>query len=711
MDPRRLLLAVAVVLAVALFFLFDLDRFLSLDALAESRDALAGLIEARPLVAAAGFLVVYVIVTGLSLPGAAVMTLAGGALFGLLWGTLLVSFASSIGATLAFLASRFLLRDWVQHRFGAQLGPINRGVEKDGAFYLFSLRLVPVFPFFVINLVMGVTTLRTLTFYLASQIGMLPGTLVYVFAGTRLAELESMGDVLSGDLILAFVLLAVFPWIARGLLRMIRSRRELARFDRPKHFDDNMVVIGGGSAGLIAALVAATVKAKVTLIERGRMGGDCLNTGCVPSKTLIASARVAKTLDDAPRFGFAPVATELDFPKVMQRVQDAIATIEPNDSPERYESLGVRVRLGEARIVDPWTVEVDGERITTRSIVIATGAAPLVPPIPGLTEVEPLTSDDVWSLEALPERLLVMGGGPIGCELAQAFARLGSDVTLVDMAPRILPREDADVAAEVTRALEEDGVRVRTGHEAVAFRGRSGAGVLEARVGDASVELEFDRVLVAVGRRPVTDGLGLDELGVRRNPDGTLEVNPWLQTSIPTIHGCGDVVGPFQFTHMASHQAWYAAVNALFGIVRRFRVNYSVVPWCTYTEPEVARVGLSEDEALEQGRAVEVSTFEFAHNDRAIAEDSRRGFVKVLTPEGGSDRILGVAIVGPQAGELLAEWTLAMTHGIGLKKLMGTIHVYPTLAEINKSAAGSWRKKHVPHGLLGWVERFHALRR
>ncbi|MEE4361021.1 MAG: FAD-dependent oxidoreductase [Pseudomonadales bacterium] len=717
MDPRRLLVLAVLIAAVAAFFFLDLGRFLSLESLAAQRDALAVELQARPLVVGLVYFLAYVLVTGLSLPGAAVMTLAGGALFGFGWGLLIVSFASSIGATLAFLVSRFLLRDWVQRRFGDQLRPINRGIERDGAFYLFSLRLVPIFPFFVINLVMGLTPIRTAVFYVASQLGMLAGTAVFVFAGTRLAEIDSLGDILSGDLLLAFALLALFPWVAKAVMNALAARRALAGFTRPKHFDDNLIVIGAGSAGLISALIAATVKARVTLIERDRMGGDCLNTGCVPSKTLITSARVAKTLSEAPQFGFAPVTTQVDFPRVMDRVRDAIATIEPNDSPERYESLGVRVKLGEARIVDPWTVEVNGERITARNIIVATGGAPALPDLPGIESVHALTSDDVWELETLPRRLLVLGAGPIGCELAQAFARLGSEVTMVQSASRVLPREDADASAVVAQSLADDGILVHNGHRAKSIHKEGDGGVLVTDGPDGHFEVPFDSLLVAVGRRAISEGLGLDALGVRRNPNGTLEVNEYLQTSVPTIYACGDVVGPYLFTHVASHQAWYAAVNALFGSFRRFRVNYSVIPWCTYTEPEVARVGLSEDEALARGVAVEVSRFRFAHNDRAIAEGEREEpgvegpFVKVLTPANGSDRILGVTIVGPHAGELLAEWTLAMTHGIGLKKIMGTIHVYPTLSEINKSAASAWRKKHAPEKLLEWVGRFHALRR
>ena len=711
MKLSRLLLLAALFGAIAAFFAFDLDRFVTFEYLNAQRDALTAQVEAAPVVSSVVFFAIYVAVTGLSLPGAAVMTLAGGAIFGLAWGLALVSFASSLGATFAFLASRFLLGEWVQSKFGDRLAAINRGIEKDGAFYLFSLRLVPAFPFFVINLVMGLTRLRTLVFYVASQIGMLPGTVVFVYAGTQIATVSSPGDIVSPGLIGAFVLLAAFPWIAKAVMGRIERNRALKGFTKPKSFDDNLIVIGAGSAGLIAALIAATVKAKVTLIERHKMGGDCLNTGCVPSKAIITSARVAKTLHEAPRFGFDPVIAKTRFSEVMKRVHGAIKTIEPHDSPERYRSLGVNVVLGEARIVDPWTVEVNGERRTARHIIIATGGAPAIPEIPGIEEVDALTSDSVWELEEMPERLVVLGTGPIGSELAQAFARLGSQVTMINSASRLLPREDTDAAAVVQASFDADGMKVLHEHRATSVRKDGDGGILVAKGPDGEVEIPFDRLLVAVGRKAITDSLGLDDLGVRKTAGGTLEVDDYLQTSIPTIYACGDVVGPYQFTHIASHMAWFASVNALFGTFRRFRVDYRVVPWCTYTEPEVARVGLSEDEAREQGIKFEASKFEFTGNDRAIAEDDTAGFVKVLTPPGGSDKILGVTIVGPHAGELLAEWTLAMTHGLGLKKIMGTIHVYPTLTEVNKSAASTWRKKHAPEGVLEWVGRFHALMR
>jgi dihydrolipoamide dehydrogenase len=474
-------------------------------------------------------------------------------------------------------------------------------------------------------------------------------------------------------------------------------------------YDTNLVVIGAGSAGLIAALIAATVRAKVTLIERGLMGGDCLNTGCVPSKTLIRSAKVAHYLRDADRYGLRDVRFEVDFAAVMQRVRDAIATIAPNDSIERYTSLGVDCVSGEARLLDSRTVEVNRRRISARNIVLATGAVPFIPPIPGLDALDVLTSDNVWGLRELPARLLVMGAGPIGCELAQCFARLGSRVTLIDMAERILPREDADAAMLLHDVLAAEGIEVLVGHRAERFEAGPPS-VLFASHGDSQVKIEFDRVLVAVGRRAHTASLGLDALGIRTQRDGSVAVDRYLRTSVRSIYACGDVAGPYQFTHMASHQAWYAAVNALFGTFRKFEVNYAVVPWTTYTDPEVARVGMSEGEAAASGVAVEVTHYPLAHVDRAIADGETRGFIKVLTKP-GSDKVLGATIVAPQAGELIAEYILAMTHGLGLKQLMDTIHVYPTSTEINKFAASAWRRKHVPNRLLAIAARYHALRR
>lgn len=710
MSSRQIVLLAIVALAIGAFFLLDLPAYLSFEYFQSQREGIVGAFEAHPFQVAAIFLGAYVMVTGLSLPFAAVMTVLAGAIFGLWVAVLIVSFASTIGATIAFLISRTLLRDWVQRRFGAQLKLINAGIERDGSFYLFSIRMVPLFPFIIVNLVMALTPMRTGSFYLSSQLGMLAGTVVYVFAGTQVAQLQSAADLVSPGLLGAFAALGLFPLLARRFVSAFAGRKHLAGFRKPHHFDNNVIVIGGGSAGLIASLIAATVKAKVTLIERHKMGGDCLHTGCVPSKTLLRSARVANTVLEASRYGINAGVPHVDFPAVMERVREVIRRIEPVDSVERYTSLGVDCIHGDARVVDPWTVEVGGRRITARAIILAAGAAPFVPPIPGIDEVDYLTSDTVWDLDALPGRLLVMGAGPIGCELAQAFRRLGSEVTLVDMMDRILPREDPEISDLVRQRFAQEGIRVHTAHRATAFHRREDTCVLEVEHAGEVSEIAFDRVLVAVGRKASLDGLELDDLHVDLTPAGTVAVDDYMRSSVPTIYACGDVTGPYQFTHMASHQAWYAAVNALFGRFWRFRVNYSVVPWVTFTDPEVARVGLSETEAADEGVAFEVTRFELRESDRALADGQETGFVKVLTPR-GSDRILGATIVGTHAGEMLPEFILAMTHGLGLKKITGAIHVYPTLSEANKAAANAWRRAHAPEGLLSFVGRFHAMMR
>jgi dihydrolipoamide dehydrogenase len=652
----------------------------------------------------------YVVVTGASLPGAAVLTLAGGAIFGLVTGVILISFASTIGASIAFLVSRYLFRDSVQSRFGSSLKSINEGIDKDGPFYLFALRLVPAFPFFVINLVMGLTRLRLWTFFWVSQLGMFAGTVVYVNAGTQLAQIESASGIFNTGIVLSFLLLAMLPFIGRKIVAVIASGKALQGFDKPAQFDTNLVVIGGGSAGLVTAYIAAAVKAKVTLIEKNKMGGDCLNYGCVPSKALLRSAKLLSHIARSSEFGIHSASAEFDFAAVMERVQQVIRDIEPHDSIERYSGLGVDVVQGEARVTSPWTVEVNGNTIRTRNIVVATGGRPFVPPIEGLDQIDFYTSNNLWEMREKPEKMVVLGGGPIGCELTQAFARLGVQVTQIEMLPRLLLREDAEISSMVQEKFAAEGVQVLTGHAARRFYQRDGRNYVVTEAESGSVEVEFDALIVAVGRAARSGGFGLEELGVRLRPNRSIEVNEFLQTSIPTIYACGDVTGPYQFTHVAAHQAWYTSVNSLFGILRRFKVDYSVIPWATFTEPEIARVGLNESDAKEQGIPCEVTRYGIDDLDRAIADGEAHGFVKVLTVP-GKDRILGVTIVGEHAGDLIAEYVLAMRHGLGLNKVLGTIHIYPTLAEANKYAAGEWKRAHLPERLLAWVGKFHRWRR
>ncbi|MEL6542063.1 MAG: FAD-dependent oxidoreductase, partial [Pseudomonadota bacterium] len=661
---KKLFILAAIVALIAAYFIFDLGAYLTLDGIKRVSSDVSGFYEENPALVLGGFFLIYVAVTAASLPGAAIMTLAAGALFGLVTGTILVSFASTLGATLAFLASRYVLRDTMESRFGDRLKRINEGLERDGAFYLFTLRMIPAVPFFVINLVFGLTRIKTWTFAWVSQIGMFLGTIVYVNAGTQLAQIDSLSGIASPAVIGSFVLLGIAPWIAKGIIGWIKARRVYAGFAKPKNFDRNLIVIGAGSAGLVSSLIGSTVKAKVTLVEAGDMGGDCLNTGCVPSKTLIKSAKVAEAMRHADKYGLTSHEPEVPFKQTITRVMDIIKTIEPHDSVERYTGLGVDVIKGYAKIIDPWTVEIalnEGgtKRLTTRSIVIATGAEPVVPPIEGIEDSGYLTSETMWDglgqFDKAPERVAVLGGGPIGCEISQALSRLGSNVTQVEMHHCVLGREDPEVSELAQQSLEGAGVKVLTSHRAVRIEN----GTLIAQGEDGEKSVPFDALIVAVGRKARLTGFGLEDLGVET--EKTVVTDEYLATKFPNIYAAGDVAGPYQFTHTASHQAWYASVNALFGQFRRFKADYRVIPAVTFLDPEVARVGINETEAKEQGIEVEVTRYDLDDLDRAITESETSGFVKVLTPP-GKDTILGVTIVGSHAGELLAEYVLAMKY-------------------------------------------------
>ncbi|MFT5709631.1 MAG: pyruvate/2-oxoglutarate dehydrogenase complex dihydrolipoamide dehydrogenase (E3) component [Halioglobus sp.] len=710
MRKKQLSIVMVVIAAMLAWFYFDLGSYLQLESIQENIDDLRNWYSQNPVLTGLIYFAFYVIATALSVPGAVFLTLAGGALFGFWYGLLLVSFASSLGATLAFLVSRTLLRDWVQEKFSAYLGALNSGFEREGAFYLFSMRLVPIIPFVAVNLIMGLLPIPTRRYYWVSQLGMFPATVIFVNAGTRLGELEGLSGIVSPSVWSSFLLLAIFPFLAKKILANLRARRRLAAFKKPKQFDTNMVVIGGGSAGLVTALIAATVKAKVTLVERHKMGGDCLNTGCVPSKAIIRSGRIAQYMRRADEFGLGEVPVSVDFKQVMERVQSVIKTIEPHDSVERFTGLGVDCVSGNATIISPWEVEVDGQRITTRNIVIASGARARVLTIPGLEKLDYLTSDTLWDIREAPKHLLVLGAGPIGCELAQAFSRLGTRVSLVSHGPRIMPREDEEVAALAQEAFQREGISVFCNYEAKHFALDETGQSCTFDTPDGERKLCFDRVLLSVGRTANTEGLGLENLGILTKANGTIEVDSYLRTRVPNVFACGDIVGPYMFTHMAAHQAWFAAVNALFGRFRKFKVDYSVVPWATFIDPEVARVGLNESDAMAKGIPYEVTRFDIDDLDRAIADGEAHGFIKVLTVP-GKDRILGATIVAYHAGELITEYVTAMKHGIGLNKILATIHIYPTLSESNKFLAGEWRKARKPEKLLGWAEKYHAWNR
>ena len=715
MRGSRLLLVLVMGCLIGAFFAFDLGHYLSLPQLQARQAELAALVDRHFVSAALLFVAVYVVSTALSLPGASLLTLAGSAVFGVVWGLLLVSFASSIGATLAFLSARFLLRDWVERRFGDKLASLQAGMKKEGALYLLSLRLIPIFPFFLVNLLMGLTPIRVSTYYWVSQLGMLPGTFVYVLAGSELANLTSTGNILSPGLMVALTLLGLMPMLLKGLQRRLALHRLHAPYRKPTRYDYNLLVIGAGAGGLVTSYIAAAVKAKVALIEKHKMGGDCLNSGCVPSKALIRSARFAAEQRRASELGFGPSQTCADFAAVMERVARVIKEVEPHDSIERYQGLGVECIEGEARLVSPWEVEVNGQRLASRHIVLATGARPLVPTLPGLEQVPWLTSDTLWQLRTAPRQLLVLGGGPIGCELAQSFALLGVPVTLVELSDQLLPREEREVAELLAEQLARDGVRVLTGWRAErADYLPAAAGDLPIRLqlrrGDETQTVEGDQLLLALGRVANVSGFGLEALGVELAPRGTVAVDGFLATNYPSILAVGDVAGPYQLTHAAAHQGWYAAINALFSPFKRFRADYRVMPAAIYTTPEIARVGLNQKEARAQGIPFELTRFELAELDRAIADGERQGFIEVLTVP-GKDQILGATLVGTHAGERIAEFVLAMRHRLGLGKILATIHAYPTLMEGNKYLAGEWRRARQPATLLALLTRYHRWRR
>lgn len=709
-NLKYLLLTVVLIVFIAVYF-SGAESYLSLDILRQHQEKLVQEFNSSPVFVITVFATIYILTTAFSIPGAAVLTLAAGAIFGLFTGTVIVSFSSTIGATLAFLGSRFIFGQFVRRKFSKRLNIINHGLEKEGSFYLLSLRLIPVFPFFLVNLLMGLTSFKTQKFFIVSLVGMLPGTFVYVNAGTQLAKIDSMNEILSPEVLFAFFLLGVLPMIAKFIVSYLRSHRHLKKYKKPKSFDYNLIVIGAGSAGLVSAYIASALKAKVALIEKHKMGGDCLNTGCVPSKALIRSSKIYNYFKRAKEFGLETTSPQIQFENVMERVQNIIRKIEPHDSIDRYESLGVECLQGDAQILSPYEVQVNGKTLTTKTIVVATGARPLVPPIPGLDSVKPLTSDNIWGLRQLPEKLVVLGGGPIGCELAQSFARLGSKVTIVEMSKRLLSREDEEASSIVQECFLADGIDIKTSHKALRIEKSPSGKTLICENNGTEIRVEFDHILVALGRKANVSGFGLESLDVEISKKGTLLSDEYLRTTnYPNIYVCGDVVGPYQFTHTASHQAWYASVNALFSPIKKFKVDYTVIPWCTFTDPEVARVGLNESEAKQKSIEFDVTRFKIDDLDRAIVDSEAKGFVKVLTKK-NSDKIVGVTIVGPHAGDIIAEYVLAMKHGLGLSKILNTIHIYPTLSEANKSTAGVWRQKTAPQRILKILKYIHTWRR
>jgi pyruvate/2-oxoglutarate dehydrogenase complex dihydrolipoamide dehydrogenase (E3) component/uncharacterized membrane protein YdjX (TVP38/TMEM64 family) len=686
---------------------FDLTSYLTFDELKQRQSELQSLVSDNSFAAAAIFFLVYVLATSVSFPGALILTLAGGALFGLVQGTLLISFASTIGALFAFLVARYFLHDFVQNKFSDRLTLINQKVEKEGAFYLLFLRLVPAFPFFLVNLVMALTPIRAWTYYWVSQLGMLPATLIYVNAGTQIAKISSPSDIASPSMIFAFILLGILPFITKGIISTLKNNRAYNEFNKPTSFEYNTIVLGGGSAGLVAGYTTSTLQGKVALVERHQMGGDCLNTGCVPSKSILRSAKFVADIKNFASYGLSNANYELEFNNVMARVHDKISIIEPKDSVARYTELGVHCEQGDAVVLSPWEVNVNDKILTAKNIIIATGATPALPNITDLDQVPYFTTDTIWSLTELPKKLLIIGAGPIGCELGQAFARLGSKVTIAYNQPTILPNEDEAAAKLVEASLLKDNVLLLTNFNSDKFINDFDNYSLVGSQDAVFTTISFTHLLIATGRKANIGGLEI--LNLDLDEKGRIATNDTLQTKYPNIYACGDVTSSMQYTHTASHQAWYAAFNALFHPLKKFKCTLDNIPRAVFTDPEITSLGITEKQAIEQGIAHQVTTFPMDDIDRAITDNATIGFIKVITPA-NSDKILGVCIVGEHASELIAEFVLAKTNGLGLNKILKTVHIYPTRSEINRMVAGKWRRSKLTKRTLDLLKKFQSWR-
>ena len=687
---KRIIIFLAIIASIIFAVsYFDIGSYLSFSELKARQAEFQTSVEQNPVTSAAIYFIIYILATAASIPGAVILTLAGGALFGLFKGTLLVSFASTIGALIAYLAARYFMRDFVQNKFSDRLTVINNKIQQEGASYLLFLRLVPIFPFFLINLVMGLTPIRTWTYYWVSQLGMFPATLVYVNAGTQIAKISSPADIASLPLLFALALLGLLPFISKGIMSVIKSQQVYKRFTKPKSFQYNSIVLGGGSAGLVAAYTSSTLKGKVALVEREKMGGDCLNTGCVPSKAILRSAKYISDIKHHADFGLTHASCDYQFADIIQRVKYKIATIEPKDSVERYTELGVECHQGNANVLSPWEVEVNGKILTGKNIIIATGATPFIPKVKNLEQIPYYTTDTIWSLTELPEKLLVIGAGPIGCELGQAFARLGSEVTIIQRDERILPNEDEAASKLVEESLIKDNINLLTNFNSDEFTSTENKLSLVGKQEGKDVQIDFTHLLIATGRKANTDGL--EAINLEVNQQNRLVTNAHLQTKYPNIYACGDVTSSMQYTHTASHQAWYAAFNALFNPLKKFKCTLDNIPRAVFTDPEITSLGITEQHAINNGIEHQVTTFPMDDIDRAITDNATTGFIKVITA-GKSDKILGVCIVGEHASELIAEFVLAKTNKLGLNSILKTVHIYPTKSEINRMVAGKWRR-------------------
>lgn len=710
-SHQKYLILFLLILILILYYLFFPKEYLSLAFVKENINSIKNYVNYNYTTSALSYLIIYSLSSALAIPSALILTLSSGILFGLVPGILLTSLGSTLGAVLAFLISRYLFLDLFKSKFRNQYEQMDKEIKKNGNLHLLTLRLVPIFPFWLVNLLMGLSEISLWRYLFISFAGMIPATIVYVYAGLSLSSISELRDVISPSIFFSLLLLSILPYVLRAVVNYYLKKKLYRHYKKPRAFDYNLIIIGGGSAGLVTTFIARILKAKVAIIEKEKMGGDCLNTGCVPSKSLIKIAKIISYGKTPSSWGLKNINIDFSFEDIMNKIHSIIKEIEPHDSIVRYTQLGAECFLGQAQILSPWEVQIGEKIISAKYLVIATGARPIIPQIPGIESISPLTSENIWQLKKQPARLGILGGGVIAAELAQAFSRLGSSVFIIEESSRILSREDEDASGLIHEIFIKEGIKIYTSHTLKKCEKSGDEKILlcidrEGR----EISLVCDQLFIAIGRKATTSGFGLEKIKLDLNDNGSIKVNEYMQTSLPNIFACGDVAGPFNLTHAASHQAWHTTVNALLGFIKMFKINYSVLPVCTYTDPEIATVGYSKAELIKKSIPFEETIFPMKDLDRAIIEGETCGFVKVFTPP-NSDKILGVVIISAEASTMILEFTLAMKHNLGLNKILNTIHAYPGMGEANKYLAGRWKQRKSRLNLLKALERFHTFSR
>ncbi len=738
MKKFALIIGIVIVMSLGFMLLPVKDWFL----------AARGWIDGLGIWGPAAVAAAYAVLTVAMIPGSA-LTIGSGLIFGFWKGFAVVTVGANLGALGAFLLARTLFRERAEALARGQktFRAVDSAIAREGFRIVLLLRLSPVFPFTVLNVLLGVTGISAASYVLANLIGMLPGTLMFVYLGTlgeAAAGTQSLGQTVLRIVGLAatVVVTVVITRIARRALKaasldgganpgvapeaapvgagaktipgdaydqaLLASVKPTAHVNPIPQDRYNLVVIGAGTAGLVTAAGGAGLGAKVALIEKHMFGGDCLNVGCVPSKGIIRAGRAAAAVREAGAFGIRLAGEpRIDFAATMERMRRLRAGIAPHDSVKRFSELGIDVYLGEGRFTGPDEIEVGGNKLRFQAAVIATGARATFPRIPGIEEVEPLTNENVFTLTELPRSLILLGAGAIGCEMAQTFRRLGSEVTIVIRGNRIMTREDPDAALIVQRKFEQEGIRVLTGSAIKRAEKRGGKKVIVIERDGSEESVEADQILIGMGRAPNVEGLGLSAAGIAYGTEGvTVDAN--MRTTNPRVFAAGDICSRLKFTHAADAQARIVLRNALF--FGRARATDLVIPWCTYTDPEIAHVGCYEKEARDRGLAVTTFTVPLEDVDRAILDGETEGFGRIHL-KSGTDRILGATVVASHAGDMIGELTMAIQNGLGAGKLASVIHPYPTQGEVVRKLGDAYMRTKLTPGVKRIMARILRWRR